>query len=123
MFNQIKIKRYAKLCGLSEEQAETVLRNQAKYMKVNPELLLKSFIVVQDAIREQEAKKAEIKKYISKNLIILKYKEEICDLYLNQKFGYMKIAKAIKVNHNATISKSAIENFIKSNGIERAENE
>lgn len=120
MFNEQRLKRYAKIVGIESDQAETVLRNQAKYLRVNPDLLLKSFTVVDQAKQESEAKKAELLKYTSKNLLIIKYKDEIVKLY-NDGFGYLKISKAMKVNHNATISKSAIENFIKSNGIERAE--
>lgn len=119
MFNAIKMKRYAKIIGLDEEKAEEVLRNQAKYLRVNPDHLLKSFIVIEEAKKAQEQEKAKLLKYTTKNLLIAKYKDEIIDLYLNQDFGYLKISRAMKINHNATISKSAIENFIKSNNIER----
>lgn len=125
MFNLIKLKRYAKLFKFADEKiAEQVVIRQAKYLKINADLLLKSFIVVAEAMKEQEVEKASILKYVSKNLYILKYKDEIVDLYIKQKWGYLKISKAMKINHNANISKSAIENFIKSNKIEReAKNE
>jgi hypothetical protein len=121
MFNQTKLKQYAKIINLPLEEAEKVLRNQSKYLKISAEFLLKSFVVVSEAQKEIEAKKVEILKYTSKNILIVKYKDEILDLYLKENFGYLKISNAMKINHNIKISKSAIENFIKSNNIERVE--
>lgn len=121
MFNQTKLKQYAKIINLPLEEAQIVLHNQSKYLRLSPEFLLKSFIVVSEAQKESGAKKATLLKYTSKNILIVKYKDEIVDLYLVQKYGYLKISNTMKINHNVKISKSAIENFIKSNQIKRAE--
>ena len=63
----------------------------------------------------QEAKKL---KYKTKNIRILKYRDEIIELY-KMNNGVVKISNIIKQNHNCSISKSAIERFIKANGITR----
>jgi len=118
-FNNLKINTVKKIFEITEEEAEELLKHQAKYLKTNPAKLLNSYsAVVKRILEEAEERKAKEKKYNSKNLLILKYKEEIIDLY-KQGFGYLKISKAMDINHKAKISKSAIENFIKKNNITR----
>lgn len=117
MFNQIQLKNFAKFLDMSEEKAEITLKKQAKYLKVNSTHLLKSYKVIYEMAQEAEAEKAKLKKYNSRNVLILKYKEEIIDLYCNKGFGYLKISKAIQIYHKVKISKSAIENFIKQNNL------
>jgi len=117
MFNQIQLKNFAKFLNMSEEKAEITLKKQAKYLQVNQTYLLKSYKVVYEMTKEAEAERAKALKLKSKNVLVNKYKEEITDLYCNQGYGYLKISKAMKINHNAKISKSAIENFIKQNDL------
>jgi len=122
MFNQIQLKNFAKFLNMSEEKAEITLKKQSKYLKVNSTYLLKSYKVIYGMVKEAEEEKAKLKKYNSRNVLILKYKEEISDLYEKQGFGYLKISRAMKINHNCKISKSAIENFIKQNNLVKGEN-
>ena len=117
MFNQIQLKNFAKFLNMSEEKAEITLKKQAKYLKMNETFLLKSYKVIYEMTKEAEVEKAKLKKYNSRNILILKYKEEIQNLYEEQGFGYLKISKAMQINHNIKISKSAIENFVKKNGL------
>jgi len=117
MFNQIQLKNFAKFLNMSEEKAEITLKKQAKYLKVNSTFLLKSYKVIYEMTKEAEEEKAKLKKYNSRNVLILKYKEEISDLYCNKGFGYLKISRAMKINHNVKISKSSIENFVKQNNL------
>ncbi|MEA2018510.1 MAG: hypothetical protein U9N59_08680 [Campylobacterota bacterium] len=119
MFNQTKIKQLAKLLDIEDiQKVEMAIKRQAKYLKVSSTFLLKSYVVITDIKKQIEDEEIKIDKYISKNLIINKYKNEIVELYKNQ-FGYLKIANSIYLNHNCKVSKSSIEHFIKSNNITR----
>lgn len=121
MFNQVKMKKIEQLFSINESEANFIIKNQAKYLKINPEKLLNSYIVIHEEVKRAEERKAKEKRYNSKNVLILKYREEIVNLYCINGWGYMKISKAMKINHNAKISKSAIENFIKQNNLIKAE--
>lgn len=121
MFNHIKLENFAKFLKMEDSKAEVTLKKQAKYLKVNSTLLLKSYKVIYEMIAEAEAEKAKSLKLKSKNVLINKYSQEISELYTINGYGYLKISKAMKINHNAKISKSAIENFIKKNNLIKAE--
>lgn len=119
MFNDTKIKQLSHLIGVSDlKLLEKGLKKQAKYLNISSTYLLKSFIVLHNIKKEYEEEKIKIDKYHTKNLIIAKYKEEIVSNYL-QGMGYLKLSNMLALNHNATISKSSIEHFIKSNNITR----
>ena len=121
-FNNTKIKKLAKNISLSEEQTVSMLLKQAKYLKVEGNLLLKSYIVLDELKTEANEKQAqelkEKSRYKTKNLIIAKYMDVIIKLH-QEKTGAINIAKYLKLNHKVTISRSAIANFIKTNEIQR----
>lgn len=121
-FNNIKVKRLAKNLALTEEQTVSLLLKQAKYVKVDGNLLLSSYIVLDELKTEVNEKQAqelkEKSRYKTKNLIISKYMDVIIKLY-QEGTGAINIAKYLKLNHKVTISKSAIDNFIKTNEVQR----
>ena len=121
-FNNTKVRRLAKNFALSEEQTVSLLFKQAKYLKVGGNLLLKSYIVLDELKTESNEKQAqelkEKSRYKTKNLIISKYMDVIIKLH-QEKTGAINIAKYLKLNHKVTISRSAIANFIKTNEIQR----
>lgn len=120
MFNDTKMKQLSLLVEVDDlKLLEKGLKKQASYLGVSSSYLLKSFVVLHNIKKEYENEKVKIEKYHTKNLIIAKYKEEIIDLYCNKKYGFLKTSKHIKIMHNCSISKSAIEHFIKSNAIKR----
>lgn len=122
MFNDIKIKRLALLLDMKNLSVlEVALKRQAKYLKISSTLLLNSYVTVADVKKEYEKDKLKLSKLKTKNLVIQKYKEEIVALYMSG-MGYLKISNSIYLNHNAKVSKSSIENFIKQNDIKRSEN-
>jgi hypothetical protein len=121
VFNHIKINQLANLLSVKNiANIETILKRQAKYLKVSSSYLLKSYIVIYDIKKQIEDEEIKIINYISKNLIINKYKTEIVELYKSG-MGYLKISNSIYLNHKSKISKSSVENFIKKNGIKRDE--
>jgi hypothetical protein len=121
-FNNTKVKRLAKNLALTEEQTVSLLFRQAKYLKSERNLLLSSYIVLDEIKTEVNEKQAqelkEKSRYKTKNLIISKYMDVIIKLY-QEGTGAINIAKYLKLNHKVTISKSAIDNFIKTNEIQR----
>ncbi|MAC84786.1 MAG: hypothetical protein CL624_11705 [Arcobacter sp.] len=121
-FNNTKIKKLAKNISLSEEQTVSMLLKQAKYLKVGGNLLLKSYIVLDELKTEANEKQAqelkEKSRYKTKNLIIAKYMDRIINLYQEGK-GATNISKYLMLNHKVTISRSAIDNFIKTNEVKR----
>lgn len=121
-FNNTKIKKLAKNISLSEEQTVSMLLKQAKYLKVGGNLLLKSYIVLDELKTEANEKQAqelkEKSRYKTKNLIIAKYMDVIINLYQEGK-GATNISKYLMLNHKVTISRSAIDNFIKTNEVKR----
>lgn len=119
MFNEIKLKGLAKLLNIKDISiVEAALKSQAKYLKTGSTFLLNSYITMIEAKEEYEKNKLEVSKLKTKNLVLQKYKEEVLEMYMSG-FGYLKISNAIYLNHNAKISKSSIENFIKQNNIKR----
>jgi len=119
MFNEIKISRLSLLLNIDDKALLiSALKRQAKYMKVSSTLLLNSYITMVEVKKEYELNKLQVQKYKTKNLVIQKYKSEIVEMYMSG-MGYLKISNAIYLNHNAKVSKSSIENFIKKNNIQR----
>ena len=119
-FNNNKITTIQKLFGIDRQTAEDILNNQAKYLKIAPAKLLNSyFTVVKREIGNYQLIQAKKKKLHTSNPLLKKYVEEIRELYEVEGWGYLKISRAIKVNHNADISKSAIENFVKQNDLKK----
>ena len=121
-FNNIKIKKLAKNISLPEEQVTSLLFKQAKYLKVDMNVLLKSYIVLDSLKTEANEKQAqelkEKSRYKTKNLIISKYMDVIIKLY-QEGTGAINISKYLKLNHKVTISRSAIDNFLKTNELQR----
>lgn len=121
-FNNIKIKKLAKNISLPEEQVKSLLFKQAKYLKVDSKLLLKSYVILDSLKTEADERQAqelkEKSRYKTKNLIISKYMDVIIKLY-QEGTGAINISKYLKLNHKVNISRSAIDNFIKTNEVQR----
>lgn len=122
MFNEVKLKRLAKLLDIKDISIiEEALRSQAKYLKTGSTFLLNSYITMIKAKEQYENNRLELSKLKTKNLVLQKYKEEVVEMYISG-MGYLKISNAIYLNHKAKVSKSSIENFIKQNNIKRPDN-
>ena len=120
MFNN-KSKKYAKLLGLDEDNYMLFLKRYVYFLRGQQQLNKKSveagFFILDEIIKEIARQEANKIKYKTKNIKILKYRDEIIELYKIN--GVVKISQIIKLNHNCSISKSAIERFIKANNIKR----
>ena len=121
MFNN-KDKKYAKLLGVDEEGYKNFIKRYVYFLRSQKQLNKRSvaagfFILseIQDEIFRRESEK---RLYRTKNIKILKYRDEIVELYQNG-CGVVKISNIIKQNHNCSISKSAIQRFIQANKIKK----
>ena len=122
MFNENKRKKYEWLLGLDENELKSFLLLFTYYLKskkeLSPNAILNGFFILDDIRTEKDKIEALRAKYKSKNKYIIKYRDEIIDLYKNG-LGYVRISKQLDVNHKVKVSKSSIERFIKNNGIGR----
>ncbi len=122
MFNENKRKRYERLLNLDEDELKSFLKRYTYYLKskeeLSPNMVLNGFFILADIRMEKDKIEALRAKYKSKNKYIIKYRDEIIELYKNG-LGYVRISKQLDVNHKVKVSKSSIERFIKNNGIRR----
>jgi transposase len=124
MFSENKRKRYMRLLDLEEEELTLFLKRYNYYLKskkeISPNIILNGFFILDDIRTKRDKEKALRAKYKSRNRYIIKYREEILELY-QQGFGFTRISKQLDVNHKIKISRSSLYRFIKSNNIERKE--
>jgi len=110
--------------GISIKGSNEFLKRASGFLSARNNFSQKNFLecfFILDEIKKREAEElAEVKKvqYNSRNIYIVKYQEKIVDLYMNKKYGYLKISKQIKLDHNILIPKSTIERFIKTNNLD-----
>lgn len=121
MFNN-KDKKYSRLLSIDEEGYQIFIKRYVYFLRSQKQLNKKSvaaglFILaqVQKEILERESKK---RLYKSKNIKILKYRDEIIELYKSG-CGVVKVSNIIKQEHNCAISKSSIQRFLAANKIKR----
>ena len=75
------------------------------------------FILQDIQKRESDIEKTKIIAII-RNPLTLKYNTKIIELY-KAGYGYVRISKALKIDHNVDMSKSTVARFIKEYGITR----
>ena len=125
MFSENKRKRYMRLLDLDEEELTLFLKRYNYYLKskkeISPNIILNGFFILDDIRTKRDKEKALRAKYRSRNKYIIRYRDEILELY-QQGFGFTRIAKQLEVNHKVKISRSSLYRFIKSNNIERKDN-
>ncbi len=124
MFSENKRKRYMRLLDLEEDELTLFLKRYNYYLKskneISPNIILNGFFILDDIRTKRDKEKALRAKYKSRNKYIIKYREEILELY-QQNLGFTRIAKQLEVNHKIKISRSSLYRFIKINKIERKE--
>jgi hypothetical protein len=122
-----KLKTLAKALNISEDMAESFLIRQAGYLKkagydgMSSKALLESYnSILPDIIEKDKRIKEDALKdtLFTKNEMIFKYKEKIVNLY-KKGFGCQKISNQLKLDHNVKVSRSAIDVFLKNNGVKR----
>jgi len=124
--NKKKEKEYYKLLGITEEEFTEFAKRFKHYLLTKNNItsldIKRGFFILEDIKNKQIEKKIEIIKELNfksfKNLYVKKYNKDIVDAY---RFGYgaKRISKMLKLEHNAKISPSTIERFIKINKIVR----
>ena len=124
MFSENKRKRYMRLSDLEEEELTLFLKRYNYYLKskkeISPNIILNGFFILDDIRTKRDKEKALRAKYRSRNKYIIKYRDEILELY-QQGLGFTRLAKQLEVNHKIKISRSSLYRFITANNIERKE--
>jgi len=121
MFNN-KDKKYSKLLGVDEEGYQIFIKRYVYFLRSQKQLNKRSvaagFFILAEVQNEILKRNSEKLLYGTKNIKILKYRDEIIELYKIGS-GVVKISNILKQNHNCSISKSSIQRFIQANNIKR----
>ena len=124
MFSENKRKRYMRLLDLEEDELTLFLKRYNYYLKskkeISPNIILNGFFILDDIRIKKDKEKALRAKYKSRNGLIIRYRDEILELY-QQGLGFTRISKQLKINHKIEVSRSSLYRFIKKNNIERKE--
>ena len=123
MFSEQKLNNYAKLLGLTVEELNHFMKRYKNYLlskdDITKNVLINGLFILEEIITDKWLEEANKIKYQTKNLVILKYMDEITELY-EQGMGTVKISNHIFLNHKIRLSKSALDRFISSNNIKRS---
>ena len=118
MFTERKLNNYGKLLGLTVEELNHFMKRYKIYLlskgDITKNVLINGLFILEEIINDKWIEEANKIKYQTKNLIILKYIDEITKLY-EQGMRTVRISNHIFLNHNVRISKSALDRFISSN--------
>jgi len=122
MFTETKLKNYADLLDLNVEELDTFMKRYKSYILSKNELtknvLINGLFILEEITTDKWIQEANKVQYRSKNLVIIKYMDEIVELY-KKGMGTTKIANHLQLNHRVRISKSALDRFISTNCIIR----
>ena len=123
MFTEQKLNSYAKLLDLTVEELNQFMKRYKNYLlskeEITKNVLINGLFILEEITTEKWLEEANKIKYRTKNLIILKYMDEITKLY-EQGMGTVKISNHIFLNHKVKLSKSSLDRFISSNNIKRS---
>lgn len=123
MFNKVNKDKVARTLGISIEGLDEFLKRQKGFLikreKLSASNLLASYFILAE-IQEREEKERTAKSAMrhTKNVKVLKYAKTITDLYKGG-LGATRIVNYLYEKHRVTVSKSAVERFIKASGITR----
>ncbi len=123
MFAETKLKSYSNLLGLSVNELDSFMKRYKNYLmskdKITKNILINGLFILEEIHGNKWADEANKIKYKTKNLIIIKYLDEILELYSGG-MGTTKISNHLKLNHKVVLSKSALDRFISLNRIKRS---
>jgi len=115
-------RQLAEVLHIKVENLEEFLKRMAGFLHsrkvISKRNLADSFFILEEIQKKEKEEEARQLRTVITNPIVLKYKTKIEELY-KAGYGYVRISKILKIDHNVSISKSTIERFIKNNGIKR----
>jgi hypothetical protein len=126
MFSDNRLKSYADLLGLTVDELNDFMKRYKRYLqskeKITRNVLINGLFILEELHADKWAIEANKVKYHTKNLIIIKYMDEILELY-QQGLGATRIINHLKLNHRVNLSKSALDRFIATNSLKRGQND
>jgi len=115
-------KELAEALHIKEENIEEFLKRMAGFLHgrkvISKRNLADAFFILSEIQKKEKEEEIRQLRTVIKNPIVLKYRTKIEELY-GAGYGYVRISKILKLDHNISISKSTIERFITNNGIKR----
>ncbi len=122
MFSENKRKRYMRLLDLEEDELTLFLKRYNYYLKskreISPNIILNGLFILDDIRTKRDKEKALRAKFKSRNGLIIRYRDEILELY-KQGLGFTRISRQLAINHKVQVSRSSLYRFIKNNKIIR----
>lgn len=115
-------KKLAKSLDIQVENLDEFLKRMSGFLNgrkvISKRNIADALFILQD-IQKRESD-IEIKRIstIIRNPLALKYNTKIMELY-KAGYGYVRISKALKIDHNVDISKSTVARIIKDYGFTR----
>jgi hypothetical protein len=122
MFSNHKLKRYSEMLGLTVAELEEFAKRYRTYLadkEITKNVLINGLFILEKIHTIKWLDEADKIRFKTKNLIIIKYSDEIVTLY-KVGMGTARIVSHLKINHRVTISKSALDRFILANKIKRS---
>ena len=123
MFSEVKIKTYANLLGLTPTELDDFMKRYRAYLvgqkEITKNVLINGLFILEKIHTVKWLDEADKIKYRTKNLTIIKYSEEIVELYKSG-MGTAKIVNHLWISHRVKISKSALDRFVTANKIKRS---
>lgn len=115
-------KKLVKALNIKVENLDEFLKRMSGFLNgrkvISKRNIADALFILQDIQkRESDIEKAKIIAII-RNPLTLKYNTKIIELY-KAGYGYVRISKALKIDHNVDMSKSTVARFIKEYGITR----
>lgn len=115
-------KKLVKALNIKVENLDEFLKRMSGFLNgrkvISKRNIADALFILQDIQkRESDIEKTRIRAII-RNPLTLKYNTKIIELY-KAGYGYVRISKALKIDHNVDMSKSTVARFIKEYGITR----
>jgi len=115
-------KKLAEALNINLDNLDEFLKRMSGFLNnrkiISKRNIADSLFILQEMQKREQEEDIKKMRQVIRNPLLMKYKTKIIELY-KAGYGYVRISKTLKIDHNVDISKSTIERFIKRNGLKR----
>ena len=115
-------KKLAQSLNIQVENLDEFLKRMSGFLNgrkvISKRNIADALFILQDIQKKESDIASKRISAIIRNPLTLKYNTKMMELY-QAGYGYVRISKALKIDHNVDISKSTVARFIKEYGITR----
>jgi len=115
-------KKLAQSLNIQVENVNEFLKRMSGFLNgrkvISKRNIADALFILQDIQKKESDIASKRISAIIRNPLTLKYNTKMMELY-QAGYGYVRISKALKIDHNVDISKSTVARFIKEYGITR----